>query len=334
MNFWDGKNVIVTGANGFLGSWLTGKLVQNGASVVTLLRDDIPNSNLFYSGTNKRVSIVWGDLSDFDTVRRALNEYSIDTVFHIGAQAIVSVANQSPLPTFFSNIVGTWNVLEASRLTDTIGCVIMASSDKAYGKHEILPYTEDAPLLAKYPYDVSKACADMIARSYWATYRLPVGVTRCANLYGGGDLNFSRIVPDAVKSVLYNRQPVIRSDGTPIREYFYIEDAVEAYLSFAEKMRQKNLEGEAINFGTGEYVSVMELVKRIIEASGRKLEPKILGKGIPHGEIDKQYLSSEKARRLLGWSAKIGLDEGLKKTIDWYRTYFKFMDEGGRGLPA
>jgi len=326
MNFWNGRNVLVTGANGFLGSWLTERLVNNAASVVALLRDDIPNTNLSYSGTDKRISTVWGDLVNFETIRRILNEYCIDTVFHVGAQAVVAIANRSPIPTFYSNITGTWNVLEAARLTETVECVMVASSDKAYGKHNILPYTEDAALLAKYPYDVSKACTDLIARSYWSTYGLPVGITRCANFYGGGDLNFSRIVPDAVRSILRGQRPVIRSDGTPVREYFYIEDAVDAYLTFAEQMKAKKLQGDAINFGTGEYLSVLDLVKRIIAVSGRRLEPEILGKGELHAEIDRQYLSSDKARRLLGWNAKTRLDEGLRKTFKWYEEYFNFIE--------
>ncbi|MCK4649193.1 GDP-mannose 4,6-dehydratase, partial [bacterium] len=255
-------------------------------------------------------------------VENIFKKYKPDTCFHLAAQAIVGKANQSPLPTFESNIRGTWNVLEVAR-NKGIGQMIIASSDKAYGEHEKLPYTEDFSLSALHPYDASKACCDILARTYAHTYDLPIAVTRCANIYGGGDLNFSRIIPDTIRSVLYKRNPIIRSDGTPLRDYIYIEDVVNAYLVLAEKLDDKKIRGQAFNFGTARPISVLNLVTKIIDISGKtSLKPVVKGKGKVRGEIDEQYLSSQKAGDLLGWRHRVSIEEGLSKTIDWYRQYF------------
>ncbi len=321
-----GRNVLVTGANGFVGSWVAEALVNSGANVVALIRDIIPNSNLNLSGTIKKVSVVKGSLADYKLIERAFNEYEIDTCFHLAAQAIVGVANRSPLSTFESNIMGTWNVLEACRTAKRFERIVVASSDKAYGDHEKLPYTEESPLLGAYPYDASKACADILSRSYSKTYGLNVAVARCANIYGGGDLNMSRLVPDMMTSLLQGKTLVIRSDGKMERDYLYVKDAVNAYLMLGEKPGEKAgakasgkvISGEAFNFGTGKPVTVLELVKRIIEASGRKdAKMKVLGEA--KYEIKRQYLDSTKAKRILGWQPKYGLAEGLKETYEWYK---------------
>lgn len=322
MEDWNNCNVFVTGANGFVGSWLTKALVKRGAKVIILIRDEIPGSSLSYTGIyNKLGGIVKGTLTDYKTVERVFNEYEIDTCFHLAAQAIVSAANRSPLSTFESNIKGTWNILEAARNAQTLERLIVASSDKAYGEHDKLPYTEEFCLHALHPYDASKACADILTRSYFNTYNLPVVVIRCANIYGGGDLNFSRIIPDTIRSVLASKDPVIRSDGTPVRDYIYIEDVVDAYLSLAEKLEKVN--GEAFNFGTNLPISVLDLVNNMIKISGKTyLKPIIKGKGKTKGEIDRQYLSCEKALKILGWKPKYDLNKGLRETIEWYRKYF------------
>lgn len=317
---WKTRNVFVTGANGFVGSWITRVLAEKGANVVILLRDEIPDSPLGHMGDvyDKLGGIVKGNIVDYTTVERIFNEYEVDTCFHLAAQALVGVANRSPLSTFESNIKGTWNVLEAARNIKTLQAVVVASSDKAYGEHDQLPYQEDFCLNALHPYDASKACTDILARTYSNTYKMPVAVTRCANIYGGGDLNFSRIIPDTVRSILLDKDPIIRSDGTPIRDYMYIMDAVDAYLTLAENVEK--VRGEAFNFGTNLPISVLELVNKIIEISGKThLKPVIKGKA--EGEINRQYLSSEKAERMLKWAPKYDLDRGLGETIAWYKKY-------------
>lgn len=327
-DFWKGRNVFLTGANGFVGTWLAKALVDKGATVIALIRDIIPESPLEYMAVSPKLSaIVYGTTTDYDVVERTFNEYAIDTCFHLAAQAITTAANQSPPSTFESNIKGTWNVLEAARNSKTLQRIVVASSDKAYGEHDKLPYKEDFPLLASHPYDASKACTDILARTYWNTYDLPVAVSRCANIYGGGDLNFSRIVPDTIRAVLYDKRPVIRSDGTPIRDYMYVSDAVDAYLLLAERIDNPKVTGEAFNFGTEEPVSVLELVDKIIQASGKtSLEPVIKGTSKMAGEIDKQYLSITKARSVLGWDPKYDLEDGLLETISWYGKWFQ--DQG------
>ncbi|MEH7800534.1 GDP-mannose 4,6-dehydratase [Bacillus pumilus] len=319
--FWNGKNVFVTGCTGLLGSYLVKELIDQGANVTGLVRDQVPRSNLYQGSQFEKMNVVQGALEDMHTIERALGEYEIDTVFHLAAQAIVGVANRHPVSTFEANILGTWNVLEACRRQPLIKRVIVASSDKAYGDQEQLPYDEDMPLNGKHPYDVSKSCADLISHTYYNTYGLPVCITRCGNLYGGGDLNFNRIIPQTIQLVLEGEAPEIRSDGTFIRDYFYIEDAVKAYLLLAEKMEEKGLAGEAFNFSNEIQLTVLELVDKILKAMGSELKPRILNQGTH--EIKHQYLSAEKARKLLDWKPDYSIDEGLEKTIEWYREFFQ-----------
>ncbi|MEC1543828.1 GDP-mannose 4,6-dehydratase [Bacillus halotolerans] len=321
MSFWKNKNVFVTGCTGLLGSYLVKELIEQGANVTGLVRDHVPHSNLYQGEHVKKMNIVQGALEDLPVIERALGEYEIDTVFHLAAQAIVGVANRNPVSTFEANILGTWNVLEACRKHPLIKRVIVASSDKAYGDQKNLPYDEDMPLQGKHPYDVSKSCADLISHTYFHTYGLPVCITRCGNLYGGGDLNFNRIIPQTIQLVLNGEAPEIRSDGTFVRDYFYIEDAVQAYLLLAEKMEEHNLAGEAFNFSNEIQLTVLELVEKILKKMNSNLKPKVLNQG--SNEIKHQYLSAEKARKLLNWTPAYTIDEGLEKTIAWYTEFFK-----------
>lgn len=318
-DFWKDRNTFITGATGLLGSWLVRKLKDKGANITCLIRDWVPSSLLVQSGTIDEVKVVRGELEDFHVALRSINEYEIETVFHLGAQTIVGTASRSALSTFEANIKGTWNVLEASRqCSKLVKRVIVASSDKAYGVHEKLPYTEDAPLKGLYPYDVSKSCSDLIAASYFHSFGLPVGITRCGNLYGGGDLNFNRIIPGTIKSVLLNHQPIIRSDGKFVRDYFYVEDAVDAYIHLAEHLESPELHGEAFNFGTETPLNVIDLVNRILKLMDRTdLGPLIFNE--TSNEIRKQYLDCTKARKRLNWKANFPLDDGLRKTIEWYQ---------------
>ncbi len=297
------------------------ELIDQGANVTGLVRDTVPKSNLYQGEQMKQMNIVQGALEDLDVIERALGEYEIDTVFHLAAQAIVGVANRNPISTFEANILGTWNILEACRRHPLIKRVIVASSDKAYGDQPTLPYDENMPLQGKHPYDVSKSCADLLSHTYFNTYGLPVCITRCGNLYGGGDLNFNRIIPQTIQLVLNGEAPEIRSDGTFIRDYFYIEDAVEAYLLLAEKMEELNLAGEAFNFSNEIQLTVLELVEKILKAMDSDLKPKVLNQG--SHEIKHQYLSAEKARKLLNWTPAHTIDEGLEKTIKWYKAFFQ-----------
>lgn len=318
MNFWNGRSVFVTGCTGFLGSALTEELVRRGATVVGLVRDIVPEARFFSDGTVDRVITVRGCMEDYDTVERAINEYAVDTVMHLGAQAIVGVANRNPMATFEANIKGTWVLLEACRRNATVKRVVVASSDKAYGEHETLPYEEHFPLQGRHPYDVSKSCADLIALTYHETYGLPVCITRCGNLFGPGDQNFNRIVPGTIRSAVAGERPVIRSDGTPVRDYVYVGDIVSAYLLLAEQMERPEVAGKAFNFGTGEPVSVLDLTRRTLAAAGRPdLQPIVENNA--HGEIQNQYLSSRLARDLLGWEPAANLDQRLRETADWYR---------------
>jgi len=315
--FWLDRPVLVTGCTGILGSWLTIALVDAGAAVTGLIRDEVPFSHLRRSGYQDRIRVVRGDVTNYELVERALNEYEIDTVFHLAAQTIVPIANRAPLSTFETNVKGTWTVLEAARRAPRITRVVVASSDKAYGIHQKLPYTEDDALLACHPYDVSKACADRIAQTYATTYALPVCVTRCANLYGGGDLNWSRLIPGTIRAVIRRRRPVIRSDGTLLRDYLYIPDAVAGYLRLAKHIGAPKVTGEAFNFGMDDPKSVMEVVQTIIDESDQpSIEPQVLGEA--KNEIQAQYLDSSKAKRLLGWAPQHSLREGLRKTLAWY----------------
>ena len=321
-NYWKYKNVFVTGATGILGSWLVKRLLKDKANIIILKRDHVPKSELELSGAIKKVNIVNGSLEDYWTVERALNEYEIDTCFHLAAQAIVQTANRSPLPTFEANIRGTWNLLEALQNNRLVKRIVAASSDKAYGDQKNLPYKENnSPLSGLHPYDVSKSCCDLIAQAYAHTYKMPIGIARCGNIYGGGDLNFSRIVPGTIKSILQNENPIIRSDGTYIRDYFYVEDTVDAFLTLAEALDRKEVQGHAFNFGPEKPMSVIDLVNKILEISGSKLKPNILAEA--KNEIKKQYLDCSKAHKMLGWKTNTHLGEGLKKTISWYKEYFK-----------
>jgi CDP-glucose 4,6-dehydratase len=317
---WSGRRVLVTGASGIVGSWLTRDLILRNADVCALIRDDDPQSDFFRSGAASRTRVVTGELEDYATVERALNELEIDTVFHLGAQTIVGAAERAPLQTFKSNIEGSWNVLEASRrLEGLVERVVVASSDKAYGEQPELPYTEDMALLASHPYDASKACTDVLARSYAVTYGLPVGIARCGNIYGGADLNWSRIVPGTIRSILEGERPIVRSDGSYVRDYLYVKDAIDAYRVLAESLDRKDVQSEAFNFSTGSRVTVMEIVETIRKVMKSDLEPEV--RNTARAEIKSPSLSPEKAKRVLGWSVTYDLERGLEETVRWYRDY-------------
>lgn len=320
-SFWRGKSVLVTGAAGLVGSWLVADLLAVKAKVVALIHHPDPQSHLFQSGLYKNVSLIQGNLEDYSTLEHAINKYETDTVFHLAAQAIVGVAYRSPLQTFESNIRGTYNLLEACRQhAALVKRIVVASSDKAYGTHKILPYVEDMPLQGKFPYEVSKSCADLICQSYYHSYGLPIAIARCGNIYGGGDLNWSRIIPAAVICSLENRQLEIRSDGTFIRDYIYVKDVTSAYMCLAEQLEDPKVKGQAFNFSPWKPLNVLELVERIqalIESKPPK--PLILNKAT--GEIHSQFLDSTKAKALLNWQPRYTLEQGLQETIAWYRNY-------------
>ena len=318
---WTGRRVYVTGATGIVGSWLVKRLVAEGAYVVALVRDADPASELIRSGDIERVSVINGRLEDYHTQERAINEHEIDTVFHLAAQPIVTTALRSPVPTFEANIRGTWNVLESCRVyKDLVKRVVVASSDKAYGDVAVLPYTEDMPVNGRHPYDVSKSCTDLLAMTYAHTYKLPVAVARCGNIYGGGDLNWSRIVPGTIRSLLAGERPVIRSDGRFIRDYIYVQDVVSAYIALAAAAGDAGIAGEAFNFSPETQVPVIDIVRSLQRVMGRTdLEPVILDQA--RAEIRDQYLDSAKARRLLGWRAEYSLERGLQATVDWYEAF-------------
>lgn len=322
---WDSGPVLVTGAQGFIGSWLVSKLVDEGADVVVLRRDIPAESRFAVENLEERCDVVLGDLTDYESLVRALNEYDVRSVFHLGAQAIVGRANRSPLSTWETNIRGTYLLLEACRAVGVVGDpierIVVASSDKAYGSHEELPYSEGFALQPQYPYDVSKAATDMIARSYAVTYGLPVAVTRLANVFGGGDFNFSRLIPDTARALVRGERPVIRSDGKMERDYIYAPDAVDAYLAVAGSLDDPANHGRAWNAGAGRPYPVLEVVERLIAASGREAEPDIQGEGTPHGEIDRQYLDSTQIREELGWEPRWALDDGLRETWAWYEQH-------------
>jgi CDP-glucose 4,6-dehydratase len=301
-----------------VGGWLTRRLVEAGADVVCLVRDWVPGRELIRSHMIERVTVVRGDVRDRDVLERTIGEYETDTVIHLAAQAIVCVANRNPVSTFETNIQGTWNLLEACRRSPGVRSIVVASSDKAYGDQEILPYDEDTPLQGQHPYDVSKSCADLIAHAYAKTYNLPVAITRCGNFFGGGDLNWNRIVPGTVRSVLRGERPVIRSDGHFVRDYFYVEDGAAAYMLLAEQLYLRpELRGQAFNFSYGSQITVLCLVKEILRAMQSALEPEVLSEA--SNEIRRQFLSAERARATLGWQPLFTLADGLARTIPWYR---------------
>jgi CDP-glucose 4,6-dehydratase len=325
--FWRDRRVLVTGATGIVGSWLVRGLLEHGALVVALVRDADPQSELYRGGDISRISVANGCLEDFKTLERTVNEHEVETVFHLAAQPLVGVAHRYPLHTFESNIRGSYNLLEACRIhSGFVRRVVVASSDKAYGSQSRLPYTEDMPLLGRHPYEVSKSCTDLIAQSYFHTYGLPVGIARCGNIYGGGDLNWSRIVPHTIRAFLLGERPVIRSDGTFVRDYVYVKDVVRSYMRVAECLDEPLVQGQAFNFSPERAVTVLELVRILQDLMHcQHLSPDI--RNVAQGEIHSQYLSSDKARSVLGWRPEFSLEKGLSETIEWYG---HFLAESGR----
>ena len=315
--------MLVTGCTGLAGSWLTQALVNAGANVVGLVRDSVPRSRLRETGTLDHINVVWGQLEDYATLERCINEYEVETVFHLAAQTIVGTANNSPISTFEANIRGTWNLLEACRRVARPQQIVVASSDKAYGEHPELPYQETTPLQGRHPYDVSKSCVDLLAQAYAYTYKLPVCITRFGNLFGGGDLNFNRLIPGTIRSVITSERPVIRSDGKPTRDYVYVEDATHAYLLLAKKMADDQaIHGEGFNFSYESPQSAVEVVKTIVKMMERSdLEPLILDTA--SNEIPHQYLSAGKAHNMLGWKPAFSFSSGLQRSIAWYKEFFQ-----------
>ena len=326
MKSWKGRRVFVTGGTGVVGTNLVTRLEGLGAEVTALVRDWVPRTRVLGSWLSGEagVNLVRGELEDYQFLERTIAEYEIEYIFHLGAQTIVSIGNASPVGTFRANIEGTWNLLEAARVVSGYAShlqgICVASSDKAYGASKNLPYTEDQPLAGTHPYEVSKGCADLLARSYAATYDLPIAVARMGNIYGPGDLNFNRVIPGTIRSLLEGKRPEIRSDGTPVREYFFVGDAVEAYLAMAEKIGDRQVRGEAFNFSSGEKATVLEVVKRITKKMGMDRKPVILNES--RHEIKDQYLAIGKAKKILKWKPAFTLDAGLDITIPWYREVF------------
>ena len=317
-SFWTDRSVFITGCTGLLGSWLTEALVQAGSNVVGLIRDAVPDSRLISSQVVQQINVVSGQVEDYPLVERILNEYQVQTVFHLAAQTIVGIANQNPLSTFETNIRGTWNVLEACRRTSWVKEVVVASSDKAYGEHQHLPYDETAALQGMHPYDVSKTCADLLAQAYHKTYGLPVSITRFGNLFGPGDTNFNRLIPGTIRSVIRNEAPVIRSSGQFSRDYVYVEDAAHAYMLVAEKIAgDLSVQGNAFNFSYESPLTALDVVEKIT-ACMERTDLKPLIQNATQNEIPHQYLSAQKARSVLGWQAKFDFDDGLRRTIPWY----------------
>jgi CDP-glucose 4,6-dehydratase len=332
-SFWRDRSVFVTGGTGLLGSWLVSQLLDTGANVVCLVRDWIPQSEHVHSRRIEQVKTVRGEITDRDLLERVLGEYEVDVVFHVAAQAIVGIANRDPASTFSTNIEGTWNLLEACRRSPKVSSIVVASSDKAYGDQEHLPYTEAMPLLGCHPYDVSKSCGDMITQTYAASYNLPVAITRCGNFYGGGDLNWNRVVPGTIRSVIRGERPIIRSDGNFIRDYIYIEDAAAAYMLLAERLASDAaLRGQAFNFSYEIQVIVLELVELILRKMKSSLRPEVLNQA--SNEIRHQFLSADRAHTLLNWRPQFTLESGLDRTLAWYREFLgapAAMAHAGRG---
>jgi CDP-glucose 4,6-dehydratase len=331
--FWRDRSVLVTGGTGLLGSWLVSQVVEAGASVVCLVRDWVPQSELVRTRRIEQVNVVRGDISDRDLIERTLGEYEVEVVFHLAAQTIVGIANRNPVSTFSTNIGGTWNVLEACRRSPKVASIVIASSDKAYGNQEHLPYDESMPLQGRHPYDVSKSCADLLAQTYAFTYELPVAITRCGNFYGGGDLNWNRVVPGTIRSVIRGEAPVVRSDGKFVRDYFYIEDGAAAYMLLAERLAaDPTVRGQAFNFSNESQISVLEMVDLILRKMKSSLRPKILNQA--SHEIRRQFLSAERARSVLQWRPQFTLETGLDRTIGWYREFLgapAAMAHAGKG---
>lgn len=318
--FWKDRRTFVTGATGLVGGWLVKRLQSHGADVVCLVRDWVPQCELVRSGTLEKVKCIRGDVRDRDLLERSLGEYEVDTVIHLAAQTIVGIANRNPISTFETNIAGTWNLMEACRRSPSVKQIVVASSDKAYGDQEKLPYDELAPLQGKHPYDASKSCADLIAQMYAKTYGLNVGITRCGNFYGGGDLNWNRIVPGTIRSIIRGERPLIRSDGQYVRDYFYVEDGAAAYMTLAEAMaKDPGLKGEAFNFSNELQVTVLQLVDRMLKLMRSDLKPDVRNEA--SNEIRHQYLSADKARKMLNWSPLFDLDSGLERTVKWYTEF-------------
>jgi CDP-glucose 4,6-dehydratase len=321
-SMWRGRRVLVTGASGIVGSWVVKALLERDATVVALMVDLDPWCELVRSGDIQRVRQVYGSLQDSSALDRAIGGWEVDVVIHLAAQALVGSAVRAPLETFETNIRGTYNLLEACRAhASIIDAVVVASSDKAYGSSPVLPYTEDTPLRPRHPYDVSKACTDLIAQAYHDTYGLPLLVARCGNVYGGGDLNWSRIVPGTIRSLLRGERPVIRSDGKFVRDYLYVKDAASAYLCLAEAAATGKLRGEAVNFAGNAKRTVLEVVADLQRMTGRSdLAPDI--QNTAKAEIREQWLSFDKATRVLGWTPSYTMEQGLRETLDWYQRWF------------
>jgi CDP-glucose 4,6-dehydratase len=319
-NFWLDRPTFVTGATGLVGGWLVRRLVDNGADVVCLVRDWVPQSELVRSGLIENVKVVRGDVRDQVTLERVIGEYEISTVIHLAAQTIVTIANRNPVSTWETNVQGTWALLEACRRSPLVKQIVMASSDKAYGDHDELPYSEDTPLRGRHPYDASKSCSDIISQAYATSFDLPIAITRCGNFYGGGDLNWNRIVPGTIRSILRGERPVIRSDGKYVRDYFYVEDGAAAYMVLAEQLaKDPALAGRAYNFSNETQITVLEIAEKILKLMGSDLKPDVRNEA--SNEIRHQYLSAARAQRELSWQPLFTLDEGLRRTVDWYRSF-------------
>lgn len=320
-SFWKDRPTFITGATGLVGSWLTKWLLDAGADITCLIRDWVPQSEMVQKKWVDQVKVVRGDVRDRDLMERVLGEYEVDTVIHLAAQTIVTIANRNPISTFETNIAGTWSILEACRRSPKVKQIVVASSDKAYGDQQNLPYNENTPLQGQHPYDVSKSAADLISISYAKSFNLPVAITRCGNFYGGGDLNWNRIIPGTIRSILQNQRPVIRSDGNYLRDYFYVEDGAAAYMLLVEQLASNPaIKGQAYNFSNESQITVHEIVNKIIHEMNSDLKPEILNEA--SNEIRNQYLNAEKARNDLGWNPMFDLESGLKRTIGWYREFF------------
>jgi CDP-glucose 4,6-dehydratase len=332
-SFWRDRSVFVTGGTGLLGSWLVKRLIEAGSNVVCLVRDWVPQSELVRSRQIELVNVVRGDIVDRDLIERTLGEYEVEVVFHLAAQTIVGIANRNPMSTFSANIQGTWNLLEACRRSPKVAAIVVASSDKAYGDQEHLPYTEKMPLQGRHPYDVSKSCADLIAQAYAESYKLPVAITRCGNFYGGGDLNWNRVVPGTIRSIMRGERPIIRSDGKFVRDYFYIEDGAAAYMLLAERLASDSkLIGQAFNFSNESQISVLEMVDLILKKMNCSLRPEVLNQA--SNEIRHQFLSAQRARTVLDWKPQFTLESGLDRTLAWYQKFLllpAMVAQAGRG---